>query len=212
MGQGQKTVRTPVRAIANLLADIAPEQLDRLRREFPDQKEIFDTFHVLGGEPSETILSGAREIDALRTFAEAGITAVESKLPRIIQALIYGIKRARITKLVGAIMASVSSVGVISALTLNQRQVAMATAVVGLISSTASIIGEHLDRPLVGNHKGLGDLLASALGAEAKVADLRVSLLAGSFGSPEGAVTLAGKVNELAAQVHEIVVFGGVAA
>ncbi|MCP3391877.1 hypothetical protein NLM27_24085 [Bradyrhizobium sp. CCGB12] len=199
-----------VRSIANLVASETPAELARLRTLFPEQKGLFDTSFVLGDETSQSELHDGRRAEALRAFAEAGIAAAESRLSKVIKALVLQIKRARTIKLVSAIAAAISSVGVISALALDKRHVAIATAVVSLAASVASIIGEHLEQPLTGTQKALSDLLVSALRAESKVADIKISLLTDDLSPPENLLSLVRQMNEVAAQIREIVVFGGI--
>src|SRR4051812_5889374 len=146
----------PVRAIAALLADVEPQALAQLRAEFPEQKHLFDPHYRLGYEPSTPASVGPTlEAQALRSFAEVGLTAAERKLEQLIAALIKKMKLARFVKLTGAIVASVSSVGVISALALDQREAELVAALVGLTSSVTALIGEHLNQSLVGSQKSL---------------------------------------------------------
>jgi hypothetical protein len=199
-----------VRSIANLVASEAPAELDRLRGQFPEQKQLFETSYVLGEDASRSAQPDPHRVEALRALLETGIAAAESRLPKVIKALVLRMKRARMIKLVGAIAAAISSVGVISALVIDQRRVAIATAVVSLVASAASIVGEHLGQPLIGAQRGHGDMLTSALRAESDIVALKTSLLSADPGPPENLLSLVRQMNELAAQIREIVVFGGV--
>lgn len=200
-----------VRAIAALLAESEPQSLVRLREQFPEHKRLFDPVYVLGDESSETdCFALPQDVEVLRSFADVGLTAAEQKLEQLVAALTKRMKRARSVKLAGAIVASVSSVGVISALALAQREAALVTALVGLVASVAALIGEHLDQPLVGSQKRLAELLGDALNAEAKARSLRFEFVSGTFESRGTVFAFAAKVNEVAAKAREIMVYGGV--
>jgi hypothetical protein len=199
-----------VRAIAALLTKVDPESLARLRVQFPDQKRLFDPTFVLGDEQPLPVQS--KEITALRSFSEVGLAAAERTLQKLVTALSGRIRLARSVKLAGSIMASVSSVGVISALALKKEDTALITAFIALISSVAALVGEHLDKPLVGNQKSLADLLGDALSAESKARDLHTELLSGAFEATDSVLAFATKVNEVAASVRAIMVYGGISA
>jgi hypothetical protein len=212
MKRAEDHIVPPLRAIAVLLSDTNPQALADLRARYPNHERLFEPAYVLGQEPIEAARSSVlQEVEPLRAFAEAGLTAAELKLEQLVAVLSKRIKRARSVKLAGAITASVSSVGVISALALAQSETALLTALVGLVSSIASLLGEHMEQPLIGGQKSLGELLGDALSAEGRARDLRVEFLGGAFGSLDAILSLATRVNEVAARVRAIVVYGGVA-
>lgn len=198
----------PLRAIAELLANAAPQTLQHLRSKFPEDAELFKQGYVLGESTSSPDPS-SRKLAAIRAFAEAGLNTTEAEAERIIQILTERLKLARKIKLVGSIIASISSVGIISALALGQPSTALVTAIIALISSLSSLIGEHLTQPLIGEAKGGADLLSQTLTAERRARELRLKLLGADFESPADLISFAGVVNELAASIREVTIFGG---
>jgi hypothetical protein len=187
--------RSDFQALASLLQDIAPQALAALRIRFPHQASLFSPAHVLGSQDAQ---SGVDDIEALSAFAKAGVEAAGRALEAIINTLGKRIKRARNIKLLGSVVTSVSSAGVVSALMLSQPQTALAVALISFGGSVASLVGEHMSQPLAGNQKSLGELLGDALGAEAKVRDLRLTAMATASLPREETYALASRVNAVA--------------
>lgn len=197
--------KSDFQALASLLEVMSPSTLNDLRMRFPEQRSLFEPSYVLGGENAENITPAP---EALAAFSRAGAEGAERALKGIIVMLGKRIRRARFVKLCGSIVTSVSSAGVVSALMLTQPQTAIAVALVGFTGSVASIVGEHMSQPLAGNQKSLGELLADAISAEAKLRDLHVIILSGTTLPHDEAYAIASKVNSVATTIREIMIYG----
>jgi hypothetical protein len=198
-----------VRAISSLLARHGSESLDKLRSAFPEYSDLFDPNYRLG-EVKSVLPSDAlnvRKSEALRALSKEGLEVANTRIAAIVPLLSRRIKILRRVKLTGAGISALSSAGVISALAISKPVVALVSGALGFLSSLVSLIGEHLEKPLVGEQKSIGEHLSKILEAESEARALSMQLRSGG-GNP---LKLAEQVNQIASVVRSVEVYSGLA-
>jgi hypothetical protein len=73
-----------------------------------------------------------------------------------------------------------------------------------------ALVGENLEKPIVGGTKAVGDLIKDAMDIDSGVKDLRIRLLSEDASDLNSVLDLARRANEIAARIREVSVFGGV--
>lgn len=204
----------PVRAISNLMAHNAGQRLADLRLKFPEYPEFFDPKYTLGVNEAKAAVEAngpdftlnPRKTEALLALIDDGLSLINTRIPIIIRALSHRLKTTRQIKLAGGAVAALSSAGVISALAISKPTVALASAILGFLSSLASLVGDHLEKPLVGDQKSISEYLRQILEVDSSSKALSIEIRSGLIDP----VKIATKVNEFAAVVREVEVYCGV--
>lgn len=206
-------MQVPTRAMASLLNAVDPQALEALRQRFPDDQDLFDTTFTLG-EESPGAATGGRQarISALQALVRETSSAAEPAITTIVETLTSRMRRARICRLAGAVIATIASAGagIVTTATTGNPWAVSAMAVVGLFGSLSVLFAEHLEKPLVGGQRSLSELLADTLVAESGIADVRLRLLAEDVTEIDRLVAIATRVSEIAAKIRQICVFGGI--
>ena len=205
--------KIPSRAMASLLADVNPKKLSELRNQFPDHVYLFDVSYTLGEskiDKGSTTGSDVVGLSALRALIEETISVSGPSIEKIQFALTSRIMSARRTRLGGSIIAMVSSAGVVASITASAPSTAIAVSILALFGSVAMLVGEHLEKPVIGGDKSLHELLSNAIVAESSFKEVNIRLLSEDLGKIETLVDIAKKVNKISATIKEASVFSGI--
>ncbi len=214
MNPNAPLIQLPTRAMASLLAEAAPAELAELRQRFAGHAALFDTFYTMGEADSPT--EDASVLLALRALAEKTLQVSQPAVDRIVVTLGARGRKARQLRLTGAIFALVSGAsvlatpGTLGTLGNIHEWIKLATGVAALVGSTAVLVGEHLEKPVFGSAKALGDLVNEAMLVDASIRGLTLRLLSDDRSHRGAMLDLARKTNEVAAKVKELSVFGEV--
>jgi hypothetical protein len=200
----------PTRGLASLLAALQPAALNQLRARFPEEQELFETRFVLGSRATEAGSASTRRKKALQALVDETLAASRVAVPYIVQEIGARMKRARLSRLSGGI-ASTLAAAMLAA------QTAGALAInLQLLWSTLSMVGallvfwgEHLEKPLVGQQRSLGELLADVLVAEEGMTEVHLRILANDAADTASLMDIARRANEAAARIRKAMVFGG---
>jgi len=203
----------PTRAMACLLGDLNPEKLDGLRSRFPSHIKLFDVAYTLGdskNRESPTAGSDSGE-SAIRALIEETMGVSGPAITKIQSTLTSRIMSARQTRLVGSIVATVSSAGAVASMAASVPSIGPAAiSALALAGSIAMLVGEHLEKPVIGGAKSLSDLLSGAIIAESTLKEVQIRLLTEDLNQRETLIDIARKVNEISATIRQTSVFGGV--
>jgi hypothetical protein len=209
MGVEANSGAVPVRAMAAILHLLAPQKLGVLRAQFPGSEALFDTTMTMGaadeGKPFQPAAA------PIRALIEESIAVLGPAIQRAQVVLGSRIASARQYRLAGALVAAICSAGAVATMGRTIVPVGYAVSVIAILGSIAVLIGEHLEKPVVGGAKSASELLGSTLTAETELHDIRLDLLTADLTQQDQLVAMARKVSRLSASVKEISIFGGVA-
>ena len=197
------------RSMSSLLAALAPDRLAALRKLHPAQTTLFETAYELG---ETTVPAGGDRHAALLALVQETSRVPEPMAHEMVGVLSARLRRARVTRLAGAVAAAVSGAGAggtVVAAVFPKLQ-ALAISLTALAGAVLVLVGEHLEKPLVGGARSVSEFLADGLAAEAAFADIRIKLLTQDLSNLEQLGALAREANAAAAKVRQIAVFGGV--
>lgn len=210
----ERSVSVPTRGLASLLGALQPRSLERLRERFPHERELFETSYALGAQ------SGAAASDhppgpdrqaAVRALIEETLAASRPAIPLMVEKISARMRSARTARLAGAVAATLGS-----ALIATQAAGALPGSLqllwsaVSLAGALLVLWGEHLEKPVIGGQRTLGELLSEVLVAESAIAEIRLRLLAEDAEQPAILMENARKANEAAARIRQVWVFGGI--
>lgn len=194
--------------MASLLADAAPNELGELRQRFAGHAALFDPIYTLG--EADSFAEDPSVLPALRALAEKTLLVSQPAVDRIIATLGARGRKARQLRLTGAIFALVSGASVLATLGNTDVRIKLATGGAALVGSISVVVGEHLEKPVFGGAKALGDLVKDAMLVDASIRGLKLRLLSEDRSDRVAMLDLATKTNEVAAKVKELSVFGEV--
>ena len=119
-------------------------------------------------------------------------------------------QRARRARLSGGI-ASIAGAALLAAQTAGAlpNNLQLLWSAVSMAGALLVFWGEHLEKPLVGQQRSLGELLADVLVAEDSLAEVRLRVLADDAGDTSSLMDIARRANEAAARIRKAMVFGG---
>ncbi|GEO43590.1 hypothetical protein SAE02_77380 [Skermanella aerolata] len=187
-----------VTSLVGLLARYDPSAIDRLRARFPEAASVFEPGKRLGGtdEKIHAALEGLAD-EALRVARDRAETAARFLDRRL--------RRSRLTRLAANLVGGIAAAGVIGAVIVEQRFVALLTAGITLASSSLALVADYLG----GAIGGTGGL--HALHSRAATALTSVAVLDGEFRllpfapvTPDERLALVRRANVLAAEVRQI--------
>lgn len=197
--------------MTSLVAAMQPASLDQLRHQFPANRTLFDATHVLGDEAG-TAGSEVSTHSAMKALVETTIDVGAEGATAIIGALTRRLQRVRYMRFAAALSTTVA--GALTAAPVMGAALpvpALLGPALALLGGCLMLAGEHLDKPLAGGQRSLGDLLADTLVAEATFADVRLRLLSADL-KPDGSLLeLALRASAAAAKLRHVSIFGGVA-
>ncbi len=211
-GATAETSKGTLSALGVLLRGEDPAGAAALSRDFPELAPTLAEVKVLG-EARETEghrRGGAKLARGYVELARLGLAAATGRAERLMAALPRRMRVAKRLKLYGGVLSAFSSAGVLSALALSQGVAALATASLGFSTSIVALVGEHMDQPLFGARKSLGELITELLDIEREIREQKLELF-GMTGPVDAvaALTAARKANELAARLRVLEVIEG---
>lgn len=216
MNNYQKESKLPnvsTRAMASLLLDVEPNKLNELRTKFSTFSYLFETEYKLGKEQAEE--HDLLKIDsvkylALKSLIEETIKISVPAINKIQNTLIKRIVFARKMRLFGSITATVASAGIVASFTASYSTFGFIISFFALIGSICVLIGEHLEKPIIGEAKNLNELAAQLMNTEKSLNEIQIRLLTEDLTKNEILIDITRKANELSSSIKEVSVFGGV--
>jgi hypothetical protein len=196
MGQMGKGIR--VDALVNALNRYQPEQLDKLRQQYPEQSELLALGQLMGEVNPDTILVAKLAIMTLK--------AIKPPARSILNLLRRRLKQARKIRLIGNIVSAISSAGLISAVLVDSKGAALASALINLVSSVSQLISQHLESSSFGNQKGIQELFDQLVETVVDIEELESKLAVALKiqDNQEELLRLAQESNALVAQVRKV--------
>ena len=196
MGQMGKGIR--VDALVNALNRYQPEQLDKLRQQYPEQSELLALGQLMGEVTPDTILVAKLAIMTLK--------AIKTPARSILNLLRRRLKQARKIRLMGNIVSAIRSAGLISAVLVDSKGAALASALINLVSSVSQLISQHLESSSFGNQKGIQELFDQLVETVVDIEELESKLAVALKiqDNPEELLRLAQESNALVAQVRKV--------
>jgi len=210
--QGSPQESAPTRAMASLLEEFRPQQLDELRKKFSNAAALFDTSYELGVQSSTAFSQNpeANRQGALLALISATHETASAMIDPILAALTRRMLLARRARLIGSLIATTSSAGVVASLVASFPKLGLIVSVATLGGSVTGLLGEHLEKPLVGGQQSLSDLLVEATQIEASLNEVHVRLLTDDTGDMTKLIDLTKTANQIAANTKRICVFAGI--
>jgi len=188
-----------------LLAQTAPERLEKLRGQFPQFSEELQE-GIYAGEEAEDATK-TDKISYLADKAQIVIAALDeaSKLAEsAMGAVVKSINKARLRRLVSQVLVLVGSSSLLGAVALEGKTATVLSAIITLLAALGNLFAEHYERllnPQSGNiYDAFQKLGEGAYKARTFASDLRLALK-----HQEGEAELAdliGKANELCEQLN----------
>jgi hypothetical protein len=196
MGQMGKGIK--VNALVDALNRYQPEQLDKLRQQYPEQSELLALGQLMGEVNPDTILVAKLAIMTLK--------AIKTPARSILNLLRRRLKQARKIRLMGNIVTAISSAGLISAVLVDSKGAALASALINLASSVSQLISQHLESSSFGNQKGIQELFDQLVETVVDIEELESKLAVALKiqDNPEELLRLAQESNALVAQVRKV--------
>jgi hypothetical protein len=193
MGKGIK-----VNALVDALNRYQPDQLDKLRQQYPEQSELLAQGQLMGEVNPEPILVAKLAIMTLK--------AIKTPARNILNRLRKRLKRARKIRLIGNIVTAISSAGLISAVLVDSKGAAIASALINLVSSISLLISQHLESSSFGNQNGLHELFDQLVETVVDMEDLESKLTVALKiqDDEDELLRLAQESNALVAQVRKV--------
>jgi hypothetical protein len=190
-------------SLIELLAARAPEKLEQLRQDYPTHGDLLSPGRKMG---DATVPEGDGIYCAL---ARTGLVIAEREASEILSDLSRKARRAKRIRLIGSVVAAISSAGVISSAIFGSTATTVASATVSFFATAISSIASYLESPLVGSG-GFAELLEESLRLLTDVEKAKIVLqgeLMQESGSCLGVVT---SVNDISAKLRRIRIFGDV--
>jgi len=148
---GQNAPR--INALVDLLNTYQQPRLEELRQKYPGQHDLLNPGIALGETHSKALHQVYVEV------ALEGLRTAKSRVEPNIRRLLQRLQSAKRLRLVGQVVAAVTSVGVIGAILGKwDSTVAVTTAVVNFGAVLCALVAGHLETPL---HGGKGSLIDS---------------------------------------------------
>lgn len=204
-------VRTFARAMSSLLGASEPAALARLRQAYPAVPDLFDTTYVLGPGAGDATEGDTRQ-EALKALIEATLQASDRRVTVIVQSLSARMRRVRSIRLAAALLTTVAgTLTAAPALGAALPVPALVGPGMALLGAIFMLVAEHADKPLAGTQRGLAELLADTLVAEAAFVEARLRMVAEDLSRDGALLELARRVSEASAKLRHVSVFGGLA-
>jgi hypothetical protein len=202
-------------SIVELLASANPATLDRLRNSHPDYATLLRPGMVMGGAGPAT--------DRRKLYCDLcreGIQAAETQLAALLQNLPVQLARAKKLRLAAAVVSSIASAGVLTAVFANAALEARVAAAIAFLATLGTLLAQYFETPIVGAKPSIGEYLHELIGLEKRLQDARLQMLDADGDLPKANpgqrrfVTcrdIIPTVNDIAARIRAIQLFAGVA-
>ena len=142
-----------VNALVNTLNLYRPDQLDALRQRYPDHSELLTPGKWLG-ESNNTGNTGV----VVAELAIYTLQAITEDANNGLRSLHRRLRRAAKIRLMSKIVSALTSAGLISAVLVESKGVAIATASINCVSSVSLLISEYLESSFSGRQNRRQDL------------------------------------------------------
>jgi hypothetical protein len=140
------SISAPINEAVNFLNQLAPEELARLRTEFPDL-DVELNLGKQGGESS----GSSFELDISRAkVMVAALELYKTKVETQLSNVRKRIDTARGLRLLSQIFSLICSSGVLAAIALKQQEMTIFASVLTLISSIGTLFAEHREKLIAG--------------------------------------------------------------
>lgn len=160
-----------INALVGLLNTYHPATLEELKRKHP----------AYAAQLEPGIRLGAVEISDAHVYVEVALHGLQTARERVepnMRRLRHRLSRAKRLRLIGQIVAAMTSIGLLTALLAGWDQgVTVATAVVNFAAVVASLVAGHLEAPLYGGTGTLIDLFETLVTTNAEADQLIQDLL-----------------------------------
>jgi len=201
------------RAMASIVSELNPGKLEQLRERFPASAELFEVEYVMGQEGAGAAPQAKPDpavAAAVKALIEETVQSLGPAIHSVQLALVQRVRNARRLRLAGSIVATISSAGAVATLTATQPSLTPVAAVVSLVAALAMLLGEHLEKPVMGGSKSLSELLGNVIAAEPVVQEIKLQLMLDDLTQAGPLMEMARKLNEIAANVKYASLYGGV--
>jgi hypothetical protein len=186
-----------------------PAVLEALRRRHPDHADMLQRGMVMGA----TAATAATAVDHLYCdLSREGLSAAETQLTALLRLLPRRLSRAKTLRLIAAIVASLASAGVLSAVFSDAPFAARVASAVAFVAAVGNLLAQYVETPLAGGKGTLADSLDELVGIEAQLRELKARLVEADHHAPgeERCREIAQTVNDLAARIRRRQLFAGV--
>ncbi|PNG52806.1 hypothetical protein WDL1CHR_00261 [Variovorax sp. WDL1] len=141
------------------------------------------------------------------------LAASKVAVPFIVQEIGKRMQRARLSRLSGG-FASILGAAMLAAQTAGSLSINLQLlwSAISMVGALLVFWGEHLEKPLVGQQRSLGELLADVLVAEEGMTEVHLRMLANDAADTSSLMDIARRANEAAARIRKAMVFGGLQA
>jgi hypothetical protein len=214
----EKSAAEDLSALGFLLEREAPAAKAQLVAQYPNLDPELARSKTLGSvrARSTSVQSAEEEKTLARAYletAKVGLDAADALVARLLVSVPHRIHTARKLKLVGGVVSSISSAGVLSTLALAKGSATAIAAVFALAASLLAIVGEHLETPIVGTKRSAGQLITELLHVERDIKISKLELVRLQLNaSVAEALAAAKNVNGLAAKLRYVEVVERVSA
>ncbi|MGO8152845.1 hypothetical protein AB9F36_23790 [Rhizobium leguminosarum] len=194
---------TQTTSLIELIEEKAPEKLVRLRTMYPNHLHLLTPGRKMGADvdtPGEGIYC---------ELARSGLEVAEREASDILSDLPRKARRAKQIRLVGSVVAAVSSAGVVSSALFGTSATTIASAIVSFLATTISSIAGYLESPLMGT-SGFAELIEECLRLEMDIQKTKVALQAELVREQGSCLDVVTSVNDISAKLRRIRIFGDV--
>jgi hypothetical protein len=201
-------------SIVELLASANPATLNRLRDSHPDYASLLRPGMVMGeASPATT--------DRRRLYCDLcreGIQASETQLANLLKSLPVRLARAKKLRLAAAIVSSVASAGVLTAVFANAAMAARVAAAIAFLATLGTLLAQYFETPIVGAKAGVGEYLQELIGLEKQLQNVKLQMLDADGDPPQAnprqrrlltCRDIIPTVNDIAARLRTIQLFAG---
>ena len=194
-----------VDAVVELVAQRAPGRLHDLRARYPGSESLLAPGKILGDK-------AGRELPGLYCeLARIGLEVAELDARAILLELPRKAQRAKCIRLVGSVVAAVTSAGVISSAMFGTREITITTAMLSFVATLASVFGDYVDSPLFGS-RNLGELIEDCLNLQVAAQNAKLTLEKELRLGTESCAETIVVVNGICAKLRRVRIFGSVGA
>lgn len=190
-----------VNALVSFLGDYAPSYLANMKRNFPTYSELLKSGVPLGKVPATSKTDRIVLINLTQESLRIAKNHAEPNMDRMRVRL----ARARMLRLVSNIAATITSVGLLSAiLGQSSKAVIVVTAMLNFLVTSVALVANYLEAPLYGDQGSPVDLLQTLITStvEAEQIDSALEVLRHNKGTNDEIFSLVSKANATIARLR----------
>lgn len=198
-------------AMVLLVSQYAPSVICNLRKNFPGSGDIFEASYRLGTDSAQdSCVSYESDTQALLALIGETVAVASTAISNLQLNLSKKLEISRNVRLVGSIIATVCGAGSVASLSVSSQSVGFVVSVLALIGAVATLIGEAIEKPLIGGGDSVGKLLSNIMVAESELSEIKLRLLVIDPVRRDDLVEIAKRTNSVAATIRHASIFGGV--